>query len=517
MKKVFYLIFIWFWGNTGFSQNLIVNGDFSQMNVGSPQDHGSPANPCTGGRTLDCGSCYNSDNRCCVLYWHSGNHGYFNYCTINNTLPHRTWTTPGLSYMPHPLKGDGYLNMFIGVCDLDSNYINPANNVPFHDLQYPLEKDTVYTLEFYGRVSRWQEQFGGVQALMAPGNIAVYFHNDEIEIPHPGAGNTIRANYPPTAEWYGTTFDTVSWRRIIMSFTATGNEKLMYIYRHNTDASDVVAVDGVTRLANVWIHLDAFALYKSTDTLFSISIGNDTLLCPGDELTLTADLDDGFKLDDTLTTYLWNTGDTVPQISVTSPGIYWVEVTINQRFKARDSIVVAYEEPLVWEFPFTATGEIERCYEVLPLLASGPDASHGAVYNWSTGESAQTIEAAYEGEFHLRVITECFDEEGSFYLKPINCNIDSSAIKGNVFIPSAFTPEGRNPLWIMGGLEANTHVEVFNRWGQRIFHSTDYRDNWWDGTHNGKPVPTGVYTYRIIAPREGKSPLDETGNVMIVR
>ena len=263
--------------------------------------------------------------------------------------------------------------------------------------------------------------------------------------------------------------------------------------------------------------IDAVALYKASDTLFSVSIGNDTLLCPGEELTLTANLDDGFKLDDTVTTYLWNTGDTVPQITVTSPGTYWVEVTINHRFKARDSIVVEYEEPLDWGFPFDQERPIERCYSDLPITIAGPEASHDAQYIWSTGESTRTIDVRDEGYYHLRVVTECFDEEGSFTLKPVNCQIDSSMFDGHVFIPNAFTPNGRNPQWIISGIGPNTRVEVYNRWGQRVFYSEDYLHNWWDGTFNGTLLPSGVYTYRIIAPFENQDAVDRIGTVTIVR
>jgi gliding motility-associated-like protein len=37
---------------------------------------------------------------------------------------------------------------------------------------------------------------------------------------------------------------------------------------------------------------------------------------------------------------------------------------------------------------------------------------------------------------------------------------------------------------------------VFDRWGQQVFKSLGYRTPW-DGTNNGKYLPTGAYYYVI--------------------
>ena len=58
-------------------------------------------------------------------------------------------------------------------------------------------------------------------------------------------------------------------------------------------------------------------------------------------------------------------------------------------------------------------------------------------------------------------------------------------------------------------------VEVYNRWGSRIFSSVGYSDEKrWDGTFNGKDVPTGTYYYVVIPHPEAKP---VTGNVTIIR
>jgi gliding motility-associated-like protein len=41
---------------------------------------------------------------------------------------------------------------------------------------------------------------------------------------------------------------------------------------------------------------------------------------------------------------------------------------------------------------------------------------------------------------------------------------------------------------------------IYNRQGNEVFkysNNGNTNPNWWDGTFNGKPVPTGVYFYTL--------------------
>ena len=67
-------------------------------------------------------------------------------------------------------------------------------------------------------------------------------------------------------------------------------------------------------------------------------------------------------------------------------------------------------------------------------------------------------------------------------------------------ISNAFTPngDGINDRWDVVGLVAyeKATIDVFNRYGQKVFHSLGYATPW-DGTYNGSPLPMGVYYYVI--------------------
>jgi gliding motility-associated-like protein len=86
-----------------------------------------------------------------------------------------------------------------------------------------------------------------------------------------------------------------------------------------------------------------------------------------------------------------------------------------------------------------------------------------------------------------------------------------------VQVPNVFSPngDGINDRWQLPNLSdyPGCTVEVFNRYGQRVFYSVGYSFSW-DGTQGGKPLPVGTYYY-IITLKNGFQPLN--GSVTIIR
>jgi len=65
----------------------------------------------------------------------------------------------------------------------------------------------------------------------------------------------------------------------------------------------------------------------------------------------------------------------------------------------------------------------------------------------------------------------------------------------NTFIPDndglndIFKPEGSNLRFYQ--------LQIFDRWGEIIFQSTDLNTGW-DGTMNGQDAPIGTYVYKLL-------------------
>ena len=87
-----------------------------------------------------------------------------------------------------------------------------------------------------------------------------------------------------------------------------------------------------------------------------------------------------------------------------------------------------------------------------------------------------------------------------------------------LYIPNSFTPndDGMNDTFgIAGEAVKEFNMQIFNRWGQKVFESTNANTRW-DGTYLGEKVPEGAYVYRVtVKSAEGKKAWKE-GNVTVV-
>lgn len=69
-----------------------------------------------------------------------------------------------------------------------------------------------------------------------------------------------------------------------------------------------------------------------------------------------------------------------------------------------------------------------------------------------------------------------------------------------IYLPNAFIPDndGLNDVFKAEGSNlVYFELQIFNRWGEKIFESKDI-SNGWDGTYNGNKAAIGVYSYRLL-------------------
>ncbi|MFW5762049.1 MAG: gliding motility-associated C-terminal domain-containing protein, partial [Cyclobacteriaceae bacterium] len=121
-------------------------------------------------------------------------------------------------------------------------------------------------------------------------------------------------------------------------------------------------------------------------------------------------------------------------------------------------------------------------------------------------------------------------EEGNIEARLTNAfgcvTLDTVAVENDceprVFIPTAFTPNGDGfndsfsvqPLFV-----TDFEVFIFSRWGELIFYSNE-PDFTWDGTFNGKVLPTGTYAYKITfksETRPERGTIERRGGVTLIR
>ena len=76
-----------------------------------------------------------------------------------------------------------------------------------------------------------------------------------------------------------------------------------------------------------------------------------------------------------------------------------------------------------------------------------------------------------------------------------------------LYIPTAFSPnnDGVNDCFKIKGVGFEAiDFQVYDRWGNVIYTTTDENDCW-DGTFNGRALPTGAYSWKLLI----RLPFDE--------
>jgi len=424
----------------------------------------------------------------------------------------------GVNYFPFPYVGSGYLALVINSeIKTAPNGVVSQFSLHMNNLQQTLQQDTTYCVEM--RVRAWNGYFAGWYSCETHDKLGVYFSDqDSLSTVYPWEDGIV----PQVWNFTGYISNTNHWRQVRGSFTANGGEQYMYI--GNFDPFSTPSFQHTMRTqmgeeCNDWglgyILIDAVMVYNCRDTVFNITL-QDTIVCHGTTVTLEP-LVAGFKLEDTVRTYTWHTpmgtftnADTF--FVATQPGTYTLEVMINKRFKATQTITVKWMAPEP-EPRLLPEGPLPWCRDQrLPLHVPYIDS---AQYRWNNGSTDTLTYYDWPGTYTVELIHPCWQYTESVEVEPRNCH--------DIWIPNAFTPDGdgTNDFFEIRGLHEENGLPitliVTDRWGKVVFQSNDYQ-NTWDGTYNGQPLQAGVYTYRVIYNKvKGGINYEEYGTVQIVR
>jgi gliding motility-associated-like protein len=218
-----------------------------------------------------------------------------------------------------------------------------------------------------------------------------------------------------------------------------------------------------------------------------VNLGNDMEICEGMQMDLSAPYYNGAS-------YLWNTGQTSQNIEVTESGSYSLEINWNGCITA-DEIFIEY-----FQIPVLDLGnDFAQCKgEEIILEATYVE---GATYLWNTGDTGQSIVINDYGTYWCMSINgPCVYSDTIQYVQPVyECVEPFHAI----WVPNAFTPDndGNNDVFgVYGGGISNKNFElsIYNRWGDRIWTTTQPDRKWTGNVDDGEYyVPDGVYSYLV--------------------
>lgn len=91
----------------------------------------------------------------------------------------------------------------------------------------------------------------------------------------------------------------------------------------------------------------------------------------------------------------------------------------------------------------------------------------------------------------------------------------------STLIPNAISPngDGKNDVWkldFLSLLYPNASVEIYNRWGEKVYSAEGSYNDPWDGTYKGQLLPIGTYYY-ILKLNDAKNTEPFKGGILLIR
>jgi gliding motility-associated-like protein len=129
------------------------------------------------------------------------------------------------------------------------------------------------------------------------------------------------------------------------------------------------------------------------------------------------------------------------------------------------------------------------------------NAGEGTSWSWGGDASTNTSQfytVTSPGIFSATVTSTC--GLGSDQIVVLPCASEEPADSTMEFtFPNVITPnsDGINDLFEVANLPENTEVLIFNRWGNVVFYSANYQNNWDGKDDSGRTLVDGVYTYKF--------------------
>jgi gliding motility-associated-like protein len=293
----------------------------------------------------------------------------------------------------------------------------------------------------------------------------------------------------------GNTLTTTSDSAITYTYTVTGSYTIKLV------VVDTVAYCGPQS--------DTFTLVLNITPGALVSCSNDTAICIGDSVQLSASGNGQ---------YTWSPGTSLSCIHCSdpraSPGMdtkYFVTVTDANGCSGQDSVTVkVWPLPIATAFPNAVIAK----GTTVQLQATG-----GSSYNWSPAsglnctDCSNPIAKPDQNTVYCVQVTDtnqCTDTACvTIRLKEEQC--------GTIFMANAFSPndDGDNDaIFPQGKCLRIILFSVYSRWGELLYsHNT----KGWDGTFKGEPMPIGTYMYYTTYLNNTGEQKDMKGDFTLVR
>jgi gliding motility-associated-like protein len=234
------------------------------------------------------------------------------------------------------------------------------------------------------------------------------------------------------------------------------------------------------------------------DKDFEINFGEEVSICKNKTLTINPGINNADS-------YLWNTGEISPTISVQNIGNYAVSIK-RGGCNHEGSIFVTY----AGEIPdFTFGDDIIGCLKK-DVILSAPE-NYAYVWGDSSIDAQKIIEEP--GIYTIAVSNKCGTIYDTVAVTFDTCECD-------IYVPTAFSPNANalNDYFIPIN-ECNTTytLQIYNRWGIEVYKGSQ-TDLGWDGTYQNEWQPQDSYIYILsYYDRYKKTMIQHKGVFVLIR
>jgi hypothetical protein len=244
------------------------------------------------------------------------------------------------------------------------------------------------------------------------------------------------------------------------------------------DGSTAPLLEALTS-GTYWVHVsNACGVDRDTVQLVfpptpAASLGVDRTLCEASAILSPV-------IDPASLTFQWQDGTTASQLEAHHTGVYWVRVS-NACKTVTDTVRLAFLTAPMG----VSLGEDQVLCNVSTVLTPVSDHT-GLAFEWQNGSTLPQLEANTPGTYWVQVANACGVTRDTIEIVKKTYAIQSP--------PNVITPNGddKNDVFVLPvDPEAGAvTLAVYNRWGQRVYSSGDYKNTW-----SGSGLSGGVYFY----------------------
>ncbi|MBN2729325.1 MAG: gliding motility-associated C-terminal domain-containing protein [Bacteroidales bacterium] len=217
--------------------------------------------------------------------------------------------------------------------------------------------------------------------------------------------------------------------------------------------------------------------------------------------------------------FTWNSGGTTEDLNNLCQGAYYLTLTDENGCEALDTFFIVvdyiYANIDVWADDDTIYQGQSTDLHSTPIPAVdytwNPPEGLSNIYDTDPTASPNTTTTYY---------VELDDGYGCKYIDSVTIVVlEVFCFEPYIFIPNSFTPNGdgqNDVLYIRSQYIEQLYFAIFDRWGEKVFESTDPSLGW-DGTFRGELLEPAVYDYYLEIHCYNQLQFFKKGNITLLR